>query len=343
VKAQQFIGTAAIPAAIGLLALAGTYAVPPVIETYSGGFRTATLIRLAVVIACGCVAAIAAALPRSTKRSRWLAGGMICLAAGLAAGWMYHDLLTRRSARFESARIAVGELKPAAEIQQLMDICCSIPGPSPSTNCRTSEGLLWCASGDPMKFYTPDSVQASFQRLTLLYLATSILLALSVALCGSAVWRREPERSPLGVFISYSRRDESYRTALAQRLENFERVGAVESWHDGRITPGADWAKQIETNLRSADVALLLLSPDYLASEYCGLESAMAMERLKAKQTTVVPIIVRECEWQQTPFAKLQVVPRNGKPVSTWTDENACWSHVVDELARMVEQRQREA
>jgi hypothetical protein len=326
-------------AAIWMLVIAGTYAAPPVIDRYTGGTATATMVRAATLAACACAIAFAASFPKAIRARTWLIVGAVCLAGGLLTGSIYIGMLPGKSARFESARVAIGELKPVSEIQPLIDACCSIAGPTPSTDCRSGEGMLWCASGDPTKFYTRESVEASFRLLAALYVLTCTLLAAAMAACLRPLSRRAPEQEPLRLFISYSRKDEQYRTELGERLQNFERIGVVQSWHDGRITPGAEWARQIDTNLQSADVVLLLISPDYLASEYCALEYQLALKQASSRQMTVVPIIIAECDWQASAFARLQVIPRNGKPVSTWADRNTGWSQVVDGLVSIFEQR----
>jgi hypothetical protein len=113
----------------------------------------------------------------------------------------------------------------------------------------------------------------------------------------------------------------------------------VESWYDGEIRPGEDWDARITANLTSADLVLLLITEHYLSSPYCALECNRALERHATKQTTVVPIIARECEWQMAPFARLQVIPRGGKPLSGWPDRRSAWTEVVDELLKVLEQR----
>src|SRR5262249_16016426 len=111
------------------------------------------------------------------------------------------------------------------------------------------------------------------------------------------------------------------------------------SWYDGEIRPGQDWDAQIAAHLKSAELVLLLITEHFLNSPYCALECKRALERHDARQATVIPIIARECEWQTAPFARLQIIPRGGKPLSGWPDRNSAWAHVVDELLKVLEQR----
>jgi len=315
----------------------GTFLVPPVLDRYSGGVATAPTIRLAVAILSALLVVAFAMLPPKPVK-RLLAILAAALALGLGSGWLYVRDLPVRTATFEQTRIVIGDLKSDAETRQAIDRCCSVPGPTPVTGCRTGEGLLWCASGNPARFYTDKSLARNWWFLSILYLTTAGFLTCALAAGARMLGAGTGQLAPLRVFISYSRRDEHHRAALAGHVRNFERIGFVESWYDGEIQPGDDWEKRIETNLKSADVILLLVSQDFLESPYCMLECKRALERAIG-QVTVVPILVGECKWQDMPFARLQVIPRQGGPLSTWADSNAAWAHVMDELVKVLEQR----
>ena len=132
------------------------------------------------------------------------------------------------------------------------------------------------------------------------------------------------------VFISYAHEDEGLRSELAKHLRPLERQGFVRIWHNRRILPGEMKASQIDANLEAADIILLLVSPDFIASEYCSeFETKRAMKRHGAGKARVIPIILRPCMWQNEPFGKLQALPKNGTPVVTWTNPDAAWSDVV--------------
>lgn len=126
------------------------------------------------------------------------------------------------------------------------------------------------------------------------------------------------------VFFSYSHRDEDLRDELAKSLKLLERQHIIQSWHDRRISAGTEWANQIDDNLNSAHIILLLVSNDFLASDYCyDLEMGQAMVRHKAGEARVIPIILRPCDWQSAPFGKLQALPKNGEPVVSKK-----WDHI---------------
>src|SRR5690348_17623516 len=116
----------------------------------------------------------------------------------------------------------------------------------------------------------------------------------------------------LNLFVSYAHEDEALCTRLLTHLSQLRRSG-VDGWYDRRITGGSEWAGQIDEHLEAAQIILLLVSADFLASEYCfDVEMKRALERHDRGQARVVPVILRPCDWQHSPFAKLQALPRNG-------------------------------
>jgi len=121
------------------------------------------------------------------------------------------------------------------------------------------------------------------------------------------------------VFLSYSHVDEKYRDALEKHLTSLKRQGLIDSWHDRRIAPGEEWAGSIDENLRSADIILLLVSADFIASEYCHeIEMREALARHERKEAVVIPVILRPCHWEGLLFGKLQAATKDGKPVEKY-------------------------
>ena len=145
---------------------------------------------------------------------------------------------------------------------------------------------------------------------------------------------------PARIFISYAREDEDLREKLEKQLAILRRQRLIETWHDRRIGAGAEWAGAIDRELEAADVVLLLVSADFLASDYINdIELKRAMERHEAGTATVIPVILRPCLWQRGDFAKLQALPRDGEPVtsSNWPSQDAALSNVAEGIARVVE------
>lgn len=128
---------------------------------------------------------------------------------------------------------------------------------------------------------------------------------------------------PVEVFFSYSHKDEELRDYLATHLIMLKREGVIREWHDRRITAGREWGGEIDARLGSADVILLLVSPDFLASDYCyDVEVERAMHRHEAGEARVIPIILRACDWTRTPFSRLHALPKDAKPVTRWEDRD---------------------
>jgi len=118
------------------------------------------------------------------------------------------------------------------------------------------------------------------------------------------------------IFISYAHADEGLRQELDKHMAGLKHQGIVEAWHDRRIGAGQDWVDEIDENLRTADVVLLLISSDFIASKYCyDVEMAEAMRRHDAKQAVVIPVILRPCDWHDLPFGKLQASTKDGRAV----------------------------
>jgi len=125
--------------------------------------------------------------------------------------------------------------------------------------------------------------------------------------------------TPVEVFYSYAHEDEAFRTTLEKHLSLLRRQGVITAWHDRHILPGTDWAQAIDEHLESASVILLLISADFLASDYCyGVEMQRALERHQANEARVVPILLRPVDWHGAPFAHLQALPTDVKPITSW-------------------------
>lgn len=135
------------------------------------------------------------------------------------------------------------------------------------------------------------------------------------------------------VFFSYSHRDEELRDELESHLSMLKRDGSITSWHDRRISPGEDFARQIDENLESADVVLLLVSSYFLASDYCfEVEMRHALERHERGECRVIPVILRPCDWHSAPFGHLLALPRDGKPITHYPDLHQGFAEVVEAI-----------
>jgi hypothetical protein len=142
-------------------------------------------------------------------------------------------------------------------------------------------------------------------------------------------------QAPLSLFYSYAHEDESLREQMEKHLRLLRRQGLISEWHDRQIVAGTQWARQIDSHLETASVILLLISSDFLASDYCyDLEMQRALERNSRGEAQVIPIILRPCEWRNAPFATLQVLPRDGLPVTEWGNIDSAFLNVAQGIRR---------
>ncbi|MCH8293928.1 TIR domain-containing protein, partial [Candidatus Poribacteria bacterium] len=138
------------------------------------------------------------------------------------------------------------------------------------------------------------------------------------------------------VFVSYSHRDEEEKDDLLSHLGVLEHAGLpIEVWNDERIGAGADWKQEITESMERARVAILLISRNFLTSNFIlKKEIPQLLERRASEGVTVFPVIAKACAWKRVSWlAKMNVRPKNGIPV--WGDNG---SHVDEDLAAITEE-----
>ena len=141
------------------------------------------------------------------------------------------------------------------------------------------------------------------------------------------------------VFYSYAHGDEKLRNKLEKHLSLLKRQGHITDWHDSKINAGMEWANEINTYLNTAHIILLLISPDFLSSDYCdSVEMKRAMERHDLKEARVIPIILRPVHWQSAPFSKLQILPTNGKAVTLWSNRDEAFLNITESIEKVVKE-----
>ncbi|WP_437757142.1 toll/interleukin-1 receptor domain-containing protein [Sorangium sp. So ce1389] len=142
------------------------------------------------------------------------------------------------------------------------------------------------------------------------------------------------------IFFSYSHKYEEQRDRLETHLSMLKRQGLIDAWHDRRISAGDEVHREISKNLEAADVILLLISPDFLASEYCyNIEMARALERHDADEAVVIPVILRPCDWHSAPFGGIMATPKDGKPITRWTDIDEAFLDVTLSIKEALQKR----
>ncbi len=153
-----------------------------------------------------------------------------------------------------------------------------------------------------------------------------------------------PRQKKTSVFISYSHKDEALRNELETHLKILQRQDSIDVWQDRKIEAGDDWKTSIDDHLERAHIILLLISADFLASDYCyELEARRALERSQKGTARVIPVILRPCNWQIAEFATLQALPRDGFPVTKWRDKDSAWLSVEQGIGQVVKELRKES
>jgi TIR domain len=140
------------------------------------------------------------------------------------------------------------------------------------------------------------------------------------------------------VFFSYSHADEGLRDQLEKQLSLLKRQGIIEVWHDRRIGAGQEFGKEIGRHVETDDIILLLVSSDFLDSDYCyEKEMARAMERHEAGEAIVIPVILRACDWHGALFGKINATPPDGRPVTQFPDRDQALLEVAKAVRQAAE------
>lgn len=143
----------------------------------------------------------------------------------------------------------------------------------------------------------------------------------------------------ISIFISYAQSDELLWEKLEKHLSPLRRLNLITGWHSSKVMPGVERAKDISKHLNSAQVVLLLVSPDFTASELCyDIEMKLAMERHSKGDIRIIPVILRPIDWKITPLGKLQPLPANGKPVTSWIDDDEAFYNIALGIKNVIEE-----
>lgn len=145
--------------------------------------------------------------------------------------------------------------------------------------------------------------------------------------------------NPVEVFYSYSHKDEKLRDELENHLSILKRDGVITGWHDCKMGAGRELDGEIDAQLDSAAVILLLVSADFLASDYCyDIEAKRAMEWHESGEAVVIPVILRSVDWKDAPFSKLKALPKDAKPVTSWINQDEAFTDVARGIRRAIEE-----
>ena len=137
------------------------------------------------------------------------------------------------------------------------------------------------------------------------------------------------KRTPLELFCAYSHKDHGLKEEFSSARSVLRRNDWIQLWTDQEIRPGERWENKISAHLLRAEIIVFLVSADFISSEYCYcVEMATALKRARENQCIAVPIIVRACDWRETPLKVLQVLPHEGRPVTSWGNRDEAWLNV---------------
>jgi hypothetical protein len=147
----------------------------------------------------------------------------------------------------------------------------------------------------------------------------------------------EVKTQPIEVFISYAHEDKLLRDRLAIQLANLRRQGVIRDWFNGDVVPGSEWRKETEQRLESAQLILLLISADYMASDFSySIEMKRAIQRHKNGTARVLPILLRPTDYEGAPFAELRMLPTDNKPLTRWPNHDDAFENIVKGIRRAI-------
>ncbi len=143
------------------------------------------------------------------------------------------------------------------------------------------------------------------------------------------------------IFIAYSRKDTDFLNDLRIFLWPLENNQSIKIWYDGEIIPGQVWENEIKQALHTAEIFLLLVSANSLASDYFyNKEVSNALERHHKGESIVIPVILKPSGWRETDLASLQALPQNGKPVTLWNSKDEAYESIYEGLKSAIKRIQ---
>lgn len=195
----------------------------------------------------------------------------------------------------------------------------------------------------------PDSISFAFETITsmlcLKLSSTDVLIKnrdsyIATAKRNSAssnILSNKQQIQPVRVFIICSYRDREFLEQLHTHLSILKREGLITVWDDREISAGEEWSNTLSAKSEESDIILLLVSADFLVSDYAyDREMQRALQRHETGEARVIPIILRPCDWSDAPFGKLQVLPKNAKPITTWKNKDEAFLNIVRDIRQVI-------
>jgi hypothetical protein len=142
---------------------------------------------------------------------------------------------------------------------------------------------------------------------------------------------------PISIYYSYSSEDAIFLQKLDEHLSDLRRSQLITTWSDIDIRPGIEWQQEIEAQLKSADIILLLVSSRYLNSNYCyDVEMKKALEQYHDRGACVLAILLSPTRWETTPLRQLPVLPVGGKPITEWQNQDKALFDITEHIRKIV-------
>lgn len=151
------------------------------------------------------------------------------------------------------------------------------------------------------------------------------------------------QANPVKIFISYSHKDEAFKDRFDIALKPLKRLGMIDLWQDRLLLAGEEFEKTILNEIDNAEVVCLLVSPHFLNSDYCfSKEMETALQKRRQDGCYVVPVLLSYTPlWQKFEIGKLNALPKDGKPVDTWSNVDEAWLNVVTKISELVDHIQK--
>ena len=135
------------------------------------------------------------------------------------------------------------------------------------------------------------------------------------------------------VFISYSHKDETFKENFEEHLSTLKRKNIISVWHDRDINAGDHWKREIDENLKTSSIIIFLVSPSFIASNYCyEIEFQQAKKNEEKGKCKIIPVIIRPCSWEDLPLSNYQAVPKDALPISKWDNQDEAWLDSIDKI-----------
>ena len=136
------------------------------------------------------------------------------------------------------------------------------------------------------------------------------------------------------LFYAYATADARQRDQLEKHLRVLKQRGVLSKWDAREVGPGSRWRSEVSPQVKQADVVLLLMSSDLVSSDYVNSpEVTFALERHRRGETRVIPVLLRPVNLKSTPVAALPSLPRDGKPVTRWSNSDAAFQAIMNGIA----------